>query len=46
GRDDQGKDKEPLAGSDRGTKRRKSGKDAESSKDSRSKAKKSSSTSK
>ncbi|GJX91554.1 hypothetical protein Tco_0344880 [Tanacetum coccineum] len=46
GRDDQDKDKDPSAGSDRGTKRRKSGKDAESPKDSRSKEKKSSSTSK
>nr|GEV16154.1 hypothetical protein [Tanacetum cinerariifolium] len=40
------KDKDPSARSDRGTKRRKSGKDAESFKDSRSKEKKSSSTSK
>ncbi|GKB10806.1 hypothetical protein Tco_0844729 [Tanacetum coccineum] len=39
-------DEDPSAGSDRGTKRRKSGKDTESSKDSRSKEKKSSSTSK
>ncbi|GKC01227.1 hypothetical protein Tco_0987363, partial [Tanacetum coccineum] len=46
GRDDQDKDEDPSAGSDRGTKRRKSGKDTESSKDSRSKEKKSSSTSK
>ncbi|GKF31754.1 hypothetical protein Tco_0101552, partial [Tanacetum coccineum] len=46
GRDDQDKDEDPFAGSDRGTKRRKSGKDNESSKDSRSKEKKSSSTSK
>nr|GEX16734.1 hypothetical protein [Tanacetum cinerariifolium] len=46
GRDDQNKDEDPSAGSDRGTKRRKSGKDAESSKDSRSKEKKYSSTSK
>nr|GEU31540.1 integrase, catalytic region, zinc finger, CCHC-type, peptidase aspartic, catalytic [Tanacetum cinerariifolium] len=45
-RDDQDKDEDPFVGSDRGTKRRKSGKDAESSKDSRSKEKKSSSTSK
>ncbi|GJS89569.1 hypothetical protein Tco_0772205 [Tanacetum coccineum] len=45
GRDDQDKDEDPSAGSDRGTKRRKSGKDAESSKDLRSKEKKSSSTS-
>nr|GEZ73782.1 hypothetical protein [Tanacetum cinerariifolium] len=43
---DQDKDEDPFAGSDRGTKRRKSGKDDESSKDSRSKEKKSSSTSK
>nr|GEX68366.1 hypothetical protein [Tanacetum cinerariifolium] len=40
------KDEDPFAGSDRGTKRRKSGKVASSSKDSRSKEKKSSSTSK
>ncbi|GJT93154.1 hypothetical protein Tco_1081999 [Tanacetum coccineum] len=46
GRDDQDKDKDPSARSDRGTKRRKSGKDVESSKDSRSKEKKSSNTSK
>ncbi|GJV82177.1 hypothetical protein Tco_1518047 [Tanacetum coccineum] len=46
GRDDQDKDEDPSTGSDRGTKRRKSGKDAESSKDSRSKEKKSSGTSK
>ncbi|GJU80438.1 hypothetical protein Tco_1282803 [Tanacetum coccineum] len=46
GRDDQDKDEDPSAGSDRGTKRRKSGKDTESSKDLRSKEKKSSSTSK
>ncbi|GJZ10444.1 hypothetical protein Tco_0545203 [Tanacetum coccineum] len=46
GRDDQDKDEDPFAGSNRGTKRRKSGKDAESSKDSRSKEKKSSNTSK
>nr|GEU87658.1 hypothetical protein [Tanacetum cinerariifolium] len=46
GRDDQDKDEDPSAGSDRGTKRRKSGKNAESSKDSRSKEKKSLSTSK
>nr|GFB17699.1 hypothetical protein [Tanacetum cinerariifolium] len=44
GRDDQDKDEDPSDGSDRGTKRRKSGKDVESSKDSRSKEKKSSST--
>ncbi|GJT39908.1 hypothetical protein Tco_0939773 [Tanacetum coccineum] len=46
GRDDQDNDEDPSAGSDRGTKRRKSGKDTESSKDLRSKEKKSSSTSK
>ncbi|GJT25217.1 hypothetical protein Tco_0895154 [Tanacetum coccineum] len=46
GRDDQDKDEDPSAGSYRGTKRRKSGTDAESSKDSRSNEKKSSSTSK
>nr|GEW59694.1 nucleotide-binding alpha-beta plait domain-containing protein [Tanacetum cinerariifolium] len=46
GRDDQDKDEDPSVGSDRGTKRRKSGKDAASSKDSRSMEKKSSSTSK
>ncbi|GKE52817.1 hypothetical protein Tco_1487973, partial [Tanacetum coccineum] len=46
GRDDQDKDEDPSARSDRGTKRRKSGKDTESSKDSRSKEKKSSTTSK
>ncbi|GKB74346.1 hypothetical protein Tco_0935758 [Tanacetum coccineum] len=46
GRDDQDKDEDPSAGSDRGMKRRKSGKDTKSSKDSRSKEKKSSSTSK
>ncbi|GKE40208.1 hypothetical protein Tco_1463613, partial [Tanacetum coccineum] len=40
------KDQDPFAGSDRGTKRRKSSKEAESSRDSRSKEKKSSSTSK
>nr|GEW37300.1 hypothetical protein [Tanacetum cinerariifolium] len=45
GRDDQDKDEDPSAGSDQATKRRKFGKD-ESSKDSRSKEKKSSSTSK
>nr|GEX77979.1 hypothetical protein [Tanacetum cinerariifolium] len=46
GRDDQDKDEDPSTGSDRGTKRRKSGKDAETSKDSSFKEKKSSSTSK
>nr|GEW00781.1 hypothetical protein [Tanacetum cinerariifolium] len=46
GRDDQDKDEDPFVGSDRETKRRKSGKDAESSKDSRSKEKKSLRTSK
>ncbi|GJS73407.1 retrovirus-related pol polyprotein from transposon TNT 1-94 [Tanacetum coccineum] len=45
-RDERDKDRDPSAGSDRGTKRRKSSKDAESYKDSRSKEKKSSSTSK
>nr|GEV89281.1 hypothetical protein [Tanacetum cinerariifolium] len=45
-RDDRDKDRDPSAGSDRGTKRRKSSKEAESSRDSRSKEKKSSSTSK
>ncbi|GKD14426.1 hypothetical protein Tco_1198833 [Tanacetum coccineum] len=45
-RDDSDKDRDPSAGSDRGTKRRKSSKEAESSKDSRSKEKKSSRTSK
>ncbi|GJZ85736.1 retrovirus-related pol polyprotein from transposon TNT 1-94 [Tanacetum coccineum] len=45
-RDDKDKDQDPSVGSDRGTKRRKSSKDAESSRDSRSKEKKSSSTSK
>ncbi|GJV33892.1 ribonuclease H-like domain-containing protein [Tanacetum coccineum] len=44
--DDKDKDRDPSAGSDRGTKRRKSRKEAESSRDSRSKEKKSSSTSK
>ncbi|GJU19719.1 hypothetical protein Tco_1153061 [Tanacetum coccineum] len=44
--DDKDKDQDPSVGSDRGTKRRKSSKDAESSRDSRSKEKKSSSTSK
>nr|GEW10391.1 hypothetical protein [Tanacetum cinerariifolium] len=45
-RDDSDKDQDPFAGLDRGTKRRKSSKEAESSKDSRSKEKKSPSTSK
>ncbi|GKE94965.1 hypothetical protein Tco_1579820, partial [Tanacetum coccineum] len=45
-RDDSDKDRDPSAGSDRGKKRRKSSKEAESSIDSRSKEKKSSSTSK
>ncbi|GJS19799.1 hypothetical protein Tco_0448431 [Tanacetum coccineum] len=40
--DDSDKDQDPSVGSDRGTKRRKSSKEAESSKDSRSKEKKSS----
>nr|GEY97329.1 hypothetical protein [Tanacetum cinerariifolium] len=39
GRDDQDKDEDPSVRSDRGTKRMKSGKDVESSKDSRSKKK-------
>ncbi|GKE50346.1 hypothetical protein Tco_1481604, partial [Tanacetum coccineum] len=45
-RDDKDKDQGPSAGSDQGTKRRNSSKEVESSRDSRSKAKKSSSTSK
>ncbi|GJZ20320.1 hypothetical protein Tco_0556910 [Tanacetum coccineum] len=45
-RDDKDKDQDPSVGSDRGTKRRKSSKEAESSRDSRLKEKKSSSTSK
>ncbi|GJY81210.1 hypothetical protein Tco_0493961 [Tanacetum coccineum] len=45
-RDDGDKDQDPSTGSDRGTKRRKSSKDVESSRDSRSKEKKSLSTSK
>nr|GEU98894.1 hypothetical protein [Tanacetum cinerariifolium]GEV66926.1 hypothetical protein [Tanacetum cinerariifolium] len=45
-RDDSHKDRDPSAESDRGTKRRKSSKEAESYRDSRSKEKKSSSTSK
>ncbi|GKA07209.1 hypothetical protein Tco_0686433 [Tanacetum coccineum] len=45
-RDDNDKDRDPFARSDRGTKRRKSRKEAESSQDSRSKEKKSSRTSK
>ncbi|GKB80365.1 hypothetical protein Tco_0947260 [Tanacetum coccineum] len=44
--DDSDKDQDPSAGSDRGPKRRKSSKEAESSKDSRSNEKKSSRTSK
>nr|GEW83723.1 hypothetical protein [Tanacetum cinerariifolium] len=44
--DDKDKDQDPTAGSDRGTKRRKSSKDVESSRDSTSKEKKTSSTSK
>ncbi|GJR58796.1 hypothetical protein Tco_1500958 [Tanacetum coccineum] len=43
-RDDSDYDRDPSAGLDRGTKRRKSSKEAESSKDSRSKEKKSSRT--
>ncbi|GKA43163.1 hypothetical protein Tco_0735887 [Tanacetum coccineum] len=46
GHDDRDKEKDPSAGSDRGSKRRKSSKDVESSKESMSKEKKSSSTSK
>ncbi|GJT61575.1 hypothetical protein Tco_1005108 [Tanacetum coccineum] len=46
GQDDQDKDEDPSAGSDRGTKRRKSSKDAEPSKGSKSKESKSSSFSK
>ncbi|GKE09838.1 hypothetical protein Tco_1413389, partial [Tanacetum coccineum] len=45
-RDDKDKDQDPSVGSDRGTKRKKSSKEVESSKDSRSKENKSSSTSK
>ncbi|GKE37201.1 hypothetical protein Tco_1460606, partial [Tanacetum coccineum] len=45
-RDERDKDRDPFAGSDRGTKRRKLSKDVESSRDSKSKEKKSSSTSK
>ncbi|GJZ52639.1 hypothetical protein Tco_0607154 [Tanacetum coccineum] len=45
-RDEKDKDRDPSAGSDRGTKRRKSSKDVESSRDSGSKEKKSSITSK
>nr|GEU39497.1 hypothetical protein [Tanacetum cinerariifolium] len=45
-RDEKDKDRDHSAGSDRGTKRRKSSKDAESSRDSKSKENKSSSTSK
>ncbi|GJV53483.1 hypothetical protein Tco_1449224 [Tanacetum coccineum] len=46
GRDDKDKDQDPSAGSDRGTKRRKSSKEAESSRDQRSKESKSSRSSK
>nr|GFA68797.1 hypothetical protein [Tanacetum cinerariifolium] len=46
GRDDEDKDEDPFVGSDRGMKRGKSGKDVESSKDSRSKETKSLRTSK
>ncbi|GJV46806.1 hypothetical protein Tco_1437018 [Tanacetum coccineum] len=46
GRDDQDKDEDPSAGSDQGTKRRKSSKDAEPSKGTKSKESKSSSSSK
>ncbi|GJV31836.1 hypothetical protein Tco_1392236 [Tanacetum coccineum] len=45
-RDDKDKDQDPSAGSDRGTKRRKSSKEAESSRDPKSKESKSSSSSK
>ncbi|GJT25567.1 hypothetical protein Tco_0895504 [Tanacetum coccineum] len=45
-RDDKDKDQDPSVGSDRGTKRKKSSKEAESARDSRSKEKKSLSTSK
>ncbi|GKA92374.1 hypothetical protein Tco_0814299 [Tanacetum coccineum] len=45
-RDDKDKDQDPFVGSDQGTKRRKSSKEADSSRDLRSKKKKSSSTSK
>nr|GEZ73207.1 hypothetical protein [Tanacetum cinerariifolium] len=45
-RDERDKDRDPSAGSNQGTKKRKSSKDAELSRDSRSKEKKSSSTSK
>ncbi|GJU38217.1 hypothetical protein Tco_1191174 [Tanacetum coccineum] len=46
GRDDRDKDQDPSAGSDRGSKRRKSSKDVKSSRDSRSKENKSLSSSK
>ncbi|GKC51753.1 hypothetical protein Tco_1074498, partial [Tanacetum coccineum] len=46
GRDEKDKDQDPFAGSDRGTKRRKTSKEGESFKDSRSKEKQSSRTSK
>ncbi|GJZ16373.1 hypothetical protein Tco_0552050 [Tanacetum coccineum] len=46
GRDDQDKDEDPSAGSDRGTKRSKSSKDAEPSKGSKSKESRSTSSSK
>ncbi|GKD64094.1 hypothetical protein Tco_1306202 [Tanacetum coccineum] len=46
GRDYRDKDQDPLAGSDRGSKRRKSSKDVKSSRDSRSKENKSLSSSK
>ncbi|GKG25886.1 hypothetical protein Tco_0399032, partial [Tanacetum coccineum] len=45
-RDDKDKDQDPFAGSDRGMKRRKSSKEAESSRDPRSKESKSLSSSK
>nr|GEW32634.1 hypothetical protein [Tanacetum cinerariifolium] len=45
GHDDKDKDQDPFAGSDRGMKRRRTGKDADSSKDPRSKEKRSTSSS-
>ncbi|GKD44772.1 hypothetical protein Tco_1269417, partial [Tanacetum coccineum] len=46
GRDDQDKDEDPFAGSNRGSKRRRSGKEAELSKESKDKESKSTSSSK
>ncbi|GJV56662.1 hypothetical protein Tco_1457667 [Tanacetum coccineum] len=46
GRDDQDKDKDPFAGSNRGSKKRRSGKEAESSKEPKNKESKSTSSSK